>query len=556
MGLTPASLRQYLHLNRAAMPEPVVSRRGQETEWRIGDIFDHLLQYRPALVAEIPRLYPRSRSVACAQFVGAEIIDGMALHLWLPGDGGGPIAIAYTRGHTDKPTSVAAEVLRRLGPEYTLIAFVSLNLNDSWTGMPEVIAYEPTPARFASAFRDQEAGPAHYSARWADLAFLLGQDVPWWPHMLFAPDRVAAWRPGTEPALTLPGGGFPAASPEHLLTLAQSIQGPKASAVVERMARIASRIYCGSGGLDDINALHDRPGIIVAALPDIPDDNHAEPVGETGDHNDIDRPRDDEIDLILASEAPEAAVSGASFVLTEIGLLEPVWTETKSARLTNLGPLGQRWLRRLQPAPESHRACFGWLQLRGHVTCSEIDALQPMFDPLLPGLWIGLTDTDVHFSIGQAIAGASELTQMDLTAADYGTPFWQDTTGEVWPMPESNGNGYSVGYAGSGPRRLAAVADMLSRSGSQTLSRTDYSRNELFPETIVMLTTSPWPHLIDITRDGDTMIAAPTPGTTWGGITTPPEELQTKTATKESAPSTPQRSVWSRRQLGSKNNGR
>ncbi|MFB9785309.1 hypothetical protein [Rhodococcus baikonurensis] len=496
LGLTAASLRQYLHLHRDAVPAPAVSRRGQETEWVLGEIFDHVLANRPGSIPDIPRLYPRTPSVAQAQFVGAEIINGVPVHLWLPGDGGGAIAVVYVK-RSPQLWNSAADLFERLST-YTLVAVVGPHLTDPLTGLPEVFIHERDSTQFAAALNAQNvAGLTTYQARWADIAHLLQRPVPWWPSTLLTPELVVSWRPGAPPTLVLPRDPGTGDSPERLLRLANTIHADSAAEAVRTMARIAATVY-GAPAQADIAKVHHRPGITVAAQPDLPTTESAAALTAS------------EIDIVLGSEAPVAAVADTAYMLADLRLLAPVWTETHHIRIAALGPFGARWFDRLLPAPDQHRDTTGWhLLVRNAPPSCDTATLRPMFDPLLPSLWIAASDTEVLYSVGDSTPGALTLASVDLTGAEDGVVFWRDTSsphGQVWPMPEVTGNGYSVGYNGAGPWALARALEKLTRAGNTALVRPTRAGTADLDDLDNTLTRTPCPTLLDLARDGDAVI--------------------------------------------------
>ncbi|NKR23412.1 hypothetical protein GS896_25490 [Rhodococcus hoagii] len=469
------------------MPDPVTPTRGRESEWLLSDVLDHILTRRPAAAAAVPRLHPRSRTPAQAEFIGAEVVGDTPVHLWLPGDGGGAVAIVYT------PTAPhvwpgAEELLDRLGDSYTMLAAVGPHLSDVLTALPEVVVYERAAIGYEPELNTRRHGClTAYEARWQDLACLLRRAVPWWPATLLANQRVVSWFPGTDPVRALPHDPRTGASPGDLLGLASAAAGVTVD-IINRMARTAAAAY-GCSARVDIAAVNGRHGIVVAATPDLP----GEPVKA---------PSSSEIDLLLASEASEAAVERAGYLLADLGLLLPVWTATRGLRLTALGPLGKRWIDRLEPVPDSRRRCVGWRQLlRLAPPGCETSALRPVYDPAMPSLWIGLSDRNVVYSVGSETPSAAPLSQLDLTAASGECVFWEDKAGQVWPLPEQHGRACNVGYRGSGPRQLAHTAAILAHDGSAALGDVSYDRETDPTQALALLSTSPWPSVVDVSVD-------------------------------------------------------
>lgn len=132
------------------------------------------------------------RPVANAVFDGAQFIDRYAVLRWGTDRGG----IAFVHSMVDgnaAPKSVTSALRRhhgaRLADRYACVVVAQTSTQVSQPWVPDLQAY------------DVDGGDQPYYTTWAELAARLGQPAPYWFHALRDRDTIAAWRPGTPPAV-------------------------------------------------------------------------------------------------------------------------------------------------------------------------------------------------------------------------------------------------------------------------------------------------------------------------------------------------------------------
>ncbi|KIU14230.1 hypothetical protein TL10_25540 [Mycolicibacterium llatzerense] len=159
--------------------------------WSELAVFSAIWDRFPALDARIPRLFPDPGSSSAAKFIGTQVLGGgrnvhrYAVHLWLPGDSRGAVAVAYRAGVDDVPAP-AGRLLRQLPTVSAVI-------------IPEVRAMTIPGGQFGDhqpSVEVAERGTSPLSAwAWFDVVALLRTDIPWFADAADL-DAIVSWRPG------------------------------------------------------------------------------------------------------------------------------------------------------------------------------------------------------------------------------------------------------------------------------------------------------------------------------------------------------------------------
>ncbi len=174
-------------------PRPREVGLGNPT-WSELAVFSAIWERFPTLGPRIPRLFPDPWSSRAAEFVGTQVlalggrlnVDRYGVHLWLPRDGRGVVALAYRSGVDDVSASAAARLLRELPTVSAVI-------------VPEVRAMTVPGGQFGDhqpSVHVAERGSSPLSAwAWFDAVALLRTDIPWFSDGADL-DTIVSWCPG------------------------------------------------------------------------------------------------------------------------------------------------------------------------------------------------------------------------------------------------------------------------------------------------------------------------------------------------------------------------
>lgn len=161
--------------------------------WSELAVFSAIWHRFPVLGARIPRLFPDPESSSAAEFIGTQVlalggrrnVHRYGVHLWLPGDGRGTVAVAYRAGIDDVPVP-AGRLLRQLPAVSAVI-------------IPEVRAMTIPGGQFGDhqpSVEVAERGTSPLSGwAWFDVVALLRTDIPWFADAAEL-DTIVSWRPG------------------------------------------------------------------------------------------------------------------------------------------------------------------------------------------------------------------------------------------------------------------------------------------------------------------------------------------------------------------------
>ncbi|WP_260938296.1 hypothetical protein [Mycolicibacterium llatzerense] len=186
-------LLQDIAAGSPVYPRPREVGLGNPT-WSELAVFSAIWERFPALGPRIPRLFPDPGSSRAAEFVGTQVlalgsrlnVHRYGVHLWLPGDSRGVVALAYRAGADDVCAPAAARLLRELPTVSAVI-------------VPEVRARTVPGGQFGDhqpSVHVAERGSSPLSAwAWFDVVALLRTDIPWFSDGADL-DTIVSWHPG------------------------------------------------------------------------------------------------------------------------------------------------------------------------------------------------------------------------------------------------------------------------------------------------------------------------------------------------------------------------
>jgi hypothetical protein len=132
------------------------------------------------------------QAVGTVVFDQAEFVDRYAVLRWDTDRGGVALVHSMVDGNA-APKTVAGALRRhhgaRLADRYACVVVAQTSTQVSHPYVPELQAY------------DIDGADKPYYTTWAQLAAVLGQPAPYWFHALRDRDAIAAWHPGTPPAV-------------------------------------------------------------------------------------------------------------------------------------------------------------------------------------------------------------------------------------------------------------------------------------------------------------------------------------------------------------------
>ncbi|TLQ39174.1 hypothetical protein [Streptomyces marianii] len=380
-----------------------------------------------------------------AEFDEVEFVDDYAVLRWETDRGGFGLAHALHDGNGQVHAAIRA--LRRRHRERTearyacvAVAMAATQVSDPY--VPKLIAC------------DLQEGADQYETTWARLAMVLGQRAPYWFATLRDRDAIAAWRPGTPPAVvpachvTNPVGalaelaaGEPDGSPaaELCLHLAREIRARDHDAVTRHVAELLENAADGGDGA------HLALGAVPAEL------RHPEPAAPPE----------------MVRRAGWLSITERRDVLAHrVAGLAQRWDggqdwHTGGAVVVDptACPVAREWEQRLVPADRGQAPTV----LEKHLLDNahdESDIL--LLDPVtgIPALRRAPgTDREDLFTLClQRLPTSSPLAALILS----GETSWVRTEdGTLWFAPAREGWGVSWGYSGTGCHTLAQLAGVL-----------------------------------------------------------------------------------------------
>lgn len=482
LSVKPQTIRQYLAGTSAEpFPQPEAKADGRN-QWSLASIYDFILANRPQYVSRVPRLYPRIADPLPAQFLGSEImqIDHLhraALHYWQPGDGHGPIIVAYVSPSTSSAEAqwfsekIAAErrVSSVIVPEHA-----TTRLGGS--GVPKGVktpALAVTDTDTDAPSLGEHVDEVMNMYTWRELANLLRTDVPYWPSGLDDIAEIDAWRPGSPVRVVRPCIGemsshslFAALSAGAARHPRQPTSNGLSKAIESACRAIDYRVSVGHGLL---------PGTGSLLYPHIPDQLGLKraAVSVVTDSNPVTVADDDVLALLHAPAALDHAHHGV-MIGGVTGLWPAVMSHYQTISRDSPGPLYRRWRERLTPVTDpGRRRELGFLTLP-RLGLWDDPSAEYFHDPERDHCWVVETATDIYVAQRRSLPEArGSLQRVEIREAPRQDPaiFVEDEAGTVWLLPHfTTAGSIRVGRDGAGPRRLARLLTDLFDDVSATPS--------------------------------------------------------------------------------------
>jgi hypothetical protein len=430
---------------------PVPGRR----VWPAIQTFTYVFAHLPHRQHTVPRLFPRIPDPAPGVFTEsvAASVAGMgdfAVHLWRPGDGGPLVAMAYADryAHTSDPSRAVVTILDQLDTTVAAVALFS-GESTSVTVGPQLTRQEQPCLMVAERpdvqYYPDPLGPlgeqnvSRYE--WTDLVNLLRVDLPWWPTHLEELGAMLAWRPWAPLQTIVPQSLY--ADPRTITGLASVGDPEDVRQALERQAGLCLYRLASAAASADYQV---SPGLVLAAVSAV-DSRGAEP-----------RLTVEEKCAILHHRTTQQACDA---MLRSMGQWDfmPVFTFGIKLNPQTAGRLARTWMSRLVDVPEDRRDEIGFRRLRGYL---GEEPVRWMTDPAAPHSWVlQHADGRLFASVGTHTPNAvGTLTSAEI---DSDAAFFTDSSGTVWPLPDTGFSYYNTGYEGGGPQRLTETIIKLLR---------------------------------------------------------------------------------------------
>jgi hypothetical protein len=465
-GLKPDTIYHYVSRKDPKFPQPNAERG--RNYFAADQVFSYVLAHQPKRHDRIPRLYPRIPEPAPAQFLSATRVrlpdvGTFAVHAWQPADGAPPIAIAYPdRKNTMNIHTVeksAATLLDYLPPHIKMVAVPNgetsscAGPNGGSQNSPTILVVERNPV-----YRHDPVSHGASRYRWPELANLLRVDIPWWSALLNDLDAMLNWQPGTPPARITPYA--PSLDTGHITALARPDDSAEVHQALGKLAHRILRLINGETA-DDRNRL--TPGLIQAATSTI-DTTEPEPELTAA-----------EAATILHHRTDEHTASHALRVVDSWAFV-PLLTHT--IRLVpTASAMAREWTSRLTDVAADRRTELGFWFVNNSFGTS-VRPVRWATDPAREHSWVIEGDNGIVYAgVGTSTPDARG-TLIEAEIADDAA-FFRDTTGHVWPLPDTCFDYYNTGYEGGGPQRLAETLTTLLRAASSDVGEPPNLRNPI-----------------------------------------------------------------------------
>jgi hypothetical protein len=241
LGLRPAHLRRAAR--DAHFPPAARTQHGQP-HWHQDEVLSWAAATSPQLATRVPlRYWPDATQPA--DYLGASAHDDAVIMTWQTTPG----TLALVWNFLDPITVPLTDYLHR-ATDATIIVNVD----------PDFGIDGPALRAINTATPDKETG-----LRWADLARVLGQPMPYWPLPLRLPELISAWHPGAPP-ITAPAQ--PDIDTTPLLRLAATFEPEHpAHRTLLNLARVAQHRVTASA-MQDLEILYDS--ISRVSGPEVP----------------------------------------------------------------------------------------------------------------------------------------------------------------------------------------------------------------------------------------------------------------------------------------------
>ncbi|WP_406278919.1 hypothetical protein OHT93_38315 [Streptomyces sp. NBC_00191] len=379
-----------------------------------------------------------------AVFDQAEFVDGFAVLRWETDRGGVGLAYSLIDGNAG-PESVLRALRRRHGERlagrYACVVVAQAGTQVSEPYVPKLFAY------------DVDGPGGQYETTWRQLAGVLGRPAPYWFATLRDRDAIAAWRPGSVPAVvpachvTNPvtalaelAADEPEGSPAAELCwyLAREVRRRDHESVSRNLAELRKNAAAGGDGA------HLVLGAVPAELRHLDPAEPSEMVRRAGWLAITDR-RD-----VLAHRVADFAQrwdGGQDWHTGAALAVEPGSCAT-----------AREWADRLVPADRSQAPTVLEKVLLDNAHDAQTDVL--LLDPVtgVPALRRGGRPGDVFTFALQRLPTHSTLAALTVS----GDTCWIRTEdGTLWFAPEREGWGVSWGYSGTGCHNLARLLVVL-----------------------------------------------------------------------------------------------
>lgn len=452
LDIRPASVRRYLTDPHSGFPEPA-ELRGNRNFWTPASIHRHIWNTKPSLIPRVPRLCPLSDDVAAAQFVESEVIETRGytyvLHTWQPGDGRGPVGVAYCKDFARTDEELAAHLLS-LRPYLSAVA-----MPRSLSGLKD-----PLQPRISVAEAD---GADWYPGDigWLDLTALLRVDLPWWSHGLTDVDAMNAWRPGAPVAEHLRPrvADFTA---EHF-EQCRPHDGSRADQALAEIVDATDRMLAAAFGIwphgrDDYPnraGLQHAAVAVLSAAPPKP--------AEPGTIRDALRHRVDDKDL-----AVRAVNTARGFDV----VLPAITHDLLVIAPERCSELAREWCDRLTPVDPLHRSEIGF-----HWVTHQMDQPPHQWwrDPRNDNVWaISAADGTLYATLGTRMPAHGRIEEL---AVEDLLPFFRDSRGDAFAVPSNDGVRHYT--SGSSASRLTAAILSLLDDAARDVYRSDLTTDVL-----------------------------------------------------------------------------
>lgn len=454
VGLRAAQLRRAARDGQ--FPPPASTQRG-EPYWRDDEVLRWAAATSAELATRVPlRYWPDATQPA--DYLGAIAHDDAVVMTWQTNLG----AVAVVWNFIDPITVHLTDYLQRAHD-----AAIIVNVD------PDFGIDGPALRAINTATPDTET-----DLRWADLARVLGQPMPYWPLPLRLPDLIRAWQPGAAP-VTAPAQ--PDIDTATLLRRAATFDSEHpAHRTLLNLARVAQHRVTAAA-LQDLHILHES--ITHDSDLDVPTAIAATPlpVPEAA-REDLDPTTRRAGWLDILARADTLSVQCVREVYAWDGGQDLPFSNPEEIDPTT--PPGSEWAQRLHPIPRT--AAFELIDYHG--------GGDTLTDPATDAPAVRRKDGQLIAAIPQRLPATHPLAALIL-AKDH---IWIRTQdGTLYPAPKHPNHGLSWGYSGGGPAALAALINHLLNDINTPAPAT--ARDT--PQGLHTLTQTPWPTGTTLTRD-------------------------------------------------------